>query len=82
MITGYDELELCRRRFEHVEHGLVLGQVADVGDVACMEEYICLGKGKAVGVGSVGGNEGSGGVGIGDDEEPGADGFDGHDSSF
>ena len=44
-----------------------------------MEEYIGFGKGEAVGVGCVSGRKGRGGVGVGDDEEAGTDGFWGHD---
>lgn len=44
-----------------------------------MEEYVGFGEGEAVGMGCVGERAGSGGVGVGDDEKAGTDGFWGHD---
>ena len=47
-----------------------------------MEEDVGFWEREAVKVGSVGGGEGRGGVGIGDHEEAGTDGCGGHDWSF
>lgn len=47
-----------------------------------MEEDVGLGEGEAVGVGFVSGRVWRGGVGVGDDEEAGADGLGGHDLEF
>ena len=44
-----------------------------------MEQDIGFGEGKTVGVACVGGRERRGGVGVGDDEETGTNGFDVHD---
>ncbi len=53
-------------------------EVADFGDVAGVEEDVGSGEREAVRVGWVGGREGGGGVGVGDEEEAGTDGFGGH----
>ena len=44
-----------------------------------MEEYVGFGEGEAVGMGCVGERARSSGVGVGDDEKAGTDGFWGHD---
>ncbi len=82
MVTGYHQLELCRSRFEHIEHGLVFEEVADFGDVAGVEEDVGLRERETVRVGWVGRGQGRGGVGVGDDEEAGMDGFGGHGWGF
>lgn len=82
VVARYHELKLRGSRFKHVKHGLVLNEVADFGDVAAMEEDVGLGEGEAVGVGFVSGRVWRGGVGVGDDEEAGADGLGGHDLEF
>lgn len=82
MIARYHQLELRRRRFDHVDHGLVFGRVADFCDVAGVEENVGFGEREAVGVGWVCRREGRGGVGVGDDEEAGTDCLGRHDWGF
>ena len=47
-----------------------------------MDEDVGLGERKAVRVGWVGGGEGRGGVGVGNDDGASTDGFVGHDWGF
>jgi len=75
MIARDNNLELGVRAFEHLEHGLVLGEATGHGDVAGVEEDVGGREGEAVGVGGVGKGERRVRVGVGDEAEAGFDGF-------
>lgn len=68
-----DELELGRGAADGFERGLVLADVAELGQVAGVEEDVAGREGVTVGVLGVGGGEEFGGVGVGDEGEAGFD---------